>query len=606
MMETFGNWHIEEMPLQSPFFHGKVERFLLENGLRMETLDAYYTLQNPEGEILAGAGLKADVLKCLAVSSALRSEGLAAPLISHVISVAASKGITQLKVFTKPEHQALFESLGFKLLASAPEAILMENGRGLEQYCSYLRGLSCAAATGHPRIGVVVMNANPFTLGHQYLLEQASAQVDQLVVIPVKENLSAFSYEERREMIRSGAPEGVIVAEGSAYQISALTFPTYFLKDLSQAAQTQMRLDIDLFARHIAPALGATVRFVGSEPYDALTARYNEIMRERLNLVEIERLPGISASIVRKAHYPVAATMVPETTKPYLLSHLACSALRRELDCPLKPGLVGPDSNGAHPDMDYVLMQRSISALWPWFVRMAQASSVQELQQLGIQAEKAMLEATGGVNTHRGAIFALGLALYVREMEGADNETDMQKSLCKIAQTLSRNNQNNGELHFTHGADAVSRYGVKGAREMALEGYAPLWADWLPYYRGLSREEVAFSSASLRDPVRANAPEKATSFRLQKTLLRIMSTLDDTCVIHRVGYERAQEVKREAKGLLEEMPDQVGHDDVGQNVMADWIGHLKQMCDRYAAEGISPGGAADMLALTILIDSIIN
>ena len=90
-----------------------------------------------------------------------------------------------------------------------------------------------------------------------------------------------------------------------------------------------------------------------------------------------------------------------------------------------------------------------------------------------------------------------------------------------------------------------------------------------------------------------------------------MATLDDTCVIHRVGYERAKQVKAEAEGLLKEIPGQAGNDANSQDrndevVMADLIGHLKGMCARYAAEGISPGGAADMLALTIFIDSILN
>ena len=96
-----------------------------------------------------------------------------------------------------------------------------------------------------------------------------------------------------------------------------------------------------------------------------------------------------------------------------------------------------------------------------------------------------------------------------------------------------------------------------------------------------------------------------------------MATLDDTCVIHRVGYERAKQVKAEAGALLEEIPGQAGNDAKGPagndggstnapTVMADLIGHLREMCARYAAEGISPGGAADMLALTVFIESILN
>ncbi|MBO5596711.1 MAG: triphosphoribosyl-dephospho-CoA synthase [Bacteroidales bacterium] len=588
MMELYKNNHIEEMPLQSPFFRKKVDGFLQANGLRMETLDVYYTLQNTEGDILAGAGLAGDVLKCVAVAPEAREEGLVAPLVSHILS---QHGPGNVKVFTKPEYESVFASLGFHLIARAPLAILMENGRGLETYCAYLRSLAGdARASSAHTTGVVVMNANPFTLGHQYLLEQAAAQVDRLVVIPVKEDVSAFTYEERLAMIRAGAAtvsaSPVIVADGSDYQISAATFPTYFLKDLSDAARTQMQLDLDLFARHIAPALGATVRFVGSEPLDALTAGYNALMQERLpvRVVEIPRLchsaqreeSVISASLVRQAleqgSYSRAAALCPESTRPYLLAFLADRALRKELDTPLKPGLVCPDSKGAHKDMDYALMQKGIAALRPYWSRMAKATVPPLLQMIGIEAEKAMKKATGGVNTHRGAIFALGLALNARGVEVSVSEEVMQNNLARIAQAILCNSVTDTDSHSTHGGQAVKQYGVKGAREMALEGYKDLWADWLPYYRSLSGMETA-------------------SCQLQRTLLRIMSTLDDTCVIHRAGYARAQQVKREAADLLS---------------CPEPCGRLQTLCDQYAAEGISPGGAADMLALTLLTNSLIN
>jgi [citrate (pro-3S)-lyase] ligase len=524
--------------------------------------------------------------------------------------VAAERGYTNVKVFTKPENRALFESLGFQLLASAPKAILMENGRGLEDYCAYLRR--------HQAAGVIIMNANPFTLGHRYLVEQAESR--NLVVIPVKEDVSRFLYSERIDMIRRGCGDLADVVEGSDYQISAATFPTYFLKDLSDAAETQMRLDIDLFGRHIAPALGATVRFVGSEPSDLLTARYNALMKELLpaygvRVVEVQRLKGsngcfIKATRVRElldqGRFRAAAALTPASTWPYLLADLAERALRMELDTPLKPGLVGPDSVGAHADMDYSLMRKGIDAIRPFFPRMAMAGSPEELRQLGIDAERAMLAATGGVNTHRGAIFALGLALNAagRRMEGVENERVMQNRVRQLAQSIIDKSLTDSELHSTassHGGRAVKAHGVKGAMQMALEGYRELFDSWLPYYRSV----------------------KADAFGLQRTLLKIMSELDDTCVIHRVGYERAQQVKAEAGEIAGQAGNdgkcqagndgkcQAGNDGKcragdGEGVMPDLIGHLKGMCERYAAEGISPGGAADMLALTIFMDSILN
>lgn len=591
MMKTYSNQNIQEIPLSSPFFHAKVERFLEANGLRMEALDSYYTLENTDGDILAGAGLSRDVIKCIAVVPEARSEGFTAPLISHIIAVAASKGITCLKVFTKPENTGIFESLGFHVLAQAPQAVLMENGRGLEQYCAALR-----AVRRPGRGGVVVMNANPFTLGHRYLLEEALRQVDVLYVIPVKEDLSRFSYASRKAMIHSGAPEGVVLVDGSDYQISSTTFPTYFIKDLTDAAPNQMQLDLDLFARHIAPALGADVRYVGSEPSDPLTARYNELMKAVLPLevVEIPRLEktgigAVSASKVREAlcegSFSKAQNLCPRTTWPYLLGDLAHRALLLELETPCKPGLVCPGSHGAHQDMDFALMKRALSALQAFWPRMAQACPVAELQQLGLEAEKAMLTETGGVNTHRGAIFSIGLVLhsFARIMEAAENEcvenfflseTEggdfdwplLMSEIRKTARAMSRESVRHRE-------------GVCGAREMAEGGYEPLFRDWLPQYKSFVKSS---DNASHAEPVEES--------RLQKTLLFIMSTLDDTCVIHRVGMERAREVKREAGALLQNFSEAA----------------LEHMCEKYAAEGISPGGSADMLALTIFIQSIIN
>ena len=557
-METIAEQDIQEIPLSSPFFRAKVARFLEDNGLRPEVLDSYYALQSSDGSLIAGAGLAGDVVKCVAVSSALRSEGLLTPLLSHLVSQAAAKGILNLKVFTKPEYRAVFESLGFKLLASAPLAILMENGRGLEEYCKYLSQFKAS--------GVIVMNANPFTLGHKYLIGKAAelcseglagqavgsagaAPTGRLVVIPVREDISDFPYSERFEMIRRACQGLATVVDGSAYQISAATFPTYFLKDLSDAADTQMRLDIDLFGRWIAPALGASVRFVGSEPEDELTARYNALMKEMLpsygvKVVQIPRLESpeggiISASQVREAlaagQFARAASLAAESSRPFVMGALAERALLADLNAPLKPGLVGPDSNGAHSDMDYKLMLASIHALRPYWARMAEAAGADQLRSLGIAAEEAMLAATGGVNTHRGAIFALGLALNAR----ADSSR-----ISALAEQICAGNRS------------------LGARQMALDGYKPLFEDWLPYYRSLEGDEL----------------------QVQKTLLRIMSTLDDTCIIHRVGSERAQEVKAEASSTSD----------------------LKELCAQYAAEGISPGGAADMLALTIFINSILK
>ena len=664
----------------SPRFRRQVETFLSANALRLESVQDYFCVLREDGSIAAGAGLSGDLIKCVAVDSAERSRGLLAPLLSHVISYASGKGVSNLKVFTKPENEAIFTNLGFHTIASAPLAILMENGHGLEDYLAHV---SCHHVTCHPErsegsIGVIIMNANPFTLGHKYLVEKAAEQVDKLFVIPVKEDVSLFPYSERLEMIRFGCGSSATVLDGSDYQISAATFPTYFLKDLSEASETQMLLDLDLFGRHIAPALGATVRFVGSEPTDQLTARYNDLMKQVLptygiSVVEIPRLesaevavglrphsaaaerewtrPGsggnlavpegatasaIRASDVREAlkegSFHAAATLTPPSTWPYLVAELMARALRMELDTPLKPGLVDKDSNGAHSDMDYSLMSGSIEVIRRSFIHhlpmdYCLRSDVKSIREFGRAIEADVMEYTGGVNTYRGAIFALGLAALSAldiacNSQLGDYQANSPMYLVNNNQTLFANTLIDSPLHFTpaelsvkiaelsgliepgndsHGANAVKEYGVKGALQLAKEGYKPLFGDWLPFYRRLAYAGLPSAVAAGLRPYSAAAseakrewtrpcPDSTADQTLQKTLLRIMSTLDDTCVIHRVGYERAQEVKEEAKTLLEDFSKE----------------GLREMKKRYDAEGISPGGAADMLALTILIDSLTN
>ena len=589
------DYEIQAVPLTMSLWRRRVEQFLEANQLRLDEVDYYAVVTRPDSdEILAGGGLQGDIVKCIAVGEQLRDEHISNRLISHLMSEASQRGHQSVKVFTKPQNRQIFESLGFRVVGEAPLAILMENGRGIERYVELLKNCQLSTVNSQLPTGVIVMNANPFTRGHQYLIEQAAQQVEHLFVIPVKEDKSLFSYAERKAMIEAAiklieskspslSGEGwggvsITLCEGSDYAISAATFPTYFLKRLDDAADTQMRLDLDIFRRHIAPALGATIRFVGSEPDDALTRRYNELMREMLpDVREIERLQEngevVSASKVRKTlengDFQRAAALVPPTTIPYLLAHLATDALQQELDTTPKPGLIDQNDNGAHSDMDYRLMQRSIAALHPYFVKLAVEAfqkdlpSVENLQKIGLEAEKAMLDATKGVNTHKGALFALGLALVSAAnlyQNGILTPENLQENIEKLASQFP-------DTTDTHGSRVVSQHNVKGALAMAREGYQPLFTDWLPYYRGTRSEE-----------------------RKLKTLLRIMATLDDTNVYHRKGAEGVAQMKADSIALLNDFEPK----------------KLEQLNQDYNAQGISPGGSADMLALTIFVNFIIH
>lgn len=643
---------IQTLNPTTPRQRQRIEAFLKRNGLRFDDMHYYAAVTDDDGEMIAGGGLKGNVIKCVAVDDAHKGEAIANTLISHLIAHANEEGHSNVMLFTKPKNRQLFESLSFRLLAEAPEAVLMETGIGginntvealkkireeSEKYKEYNKeckennkeckenseeckeeektNLNTSTPQHHntttpqhlnpstpqplttttPLRGVVVMNCNPFTLGHHYLIEQAAKQVERLFVMVVREDCSLFAYAERKAMVEQGVAhlKNVTVIDGSEYTISQATFPTYFLKRLDDAADTQILLDLDLFRRHIAPALGATVRFVGTEPTDRLTRRYNQLMHEVLTDVrEISRLEkdgnAVSASRVRKAmeqgDMSTIRQLVPPTTLPYIIAHLATQALQAELDTTPKPGLVDKDNNGAHRDMDYALMQRSIDTLHPYFVKLALLGCADTLpshtaiRDAGIEAEKAMLAATNGVNTHKGALFSMGLAVVAAAHE--ENTDSLQATIKTLAASFP-------DTNGTHGSKAKllskGTTAIKGALDNAREGYEMLFAEWLPFYIERRKERDAHT--------------------LHKTLLCIMCDLDDTNVIYRTDLATAEEVKQEARALLDSFSKAHTAEDKEKRIAAELLA-LKDMDKRYTARNISPGGAADMLSLTIFIGSI--
>ena len=607
----------------------QIEMFLQTNGLRYDDVDYYAAIVDESSdEMIAGGGLKGSVIKCVAVADGHKGEAVANVIVSHLIAKANAEGCQCVKLYTKPNNRQLFESLSFRLIAESPNAILMETGvGGIEKYSEELRVKSeelgvkseelrvkneelkndeSVVSNARKPIGVIVMNANPFTLGHRFLVEQSSELVERLYVVVVREDCSMFSYNERKAMVSQGVRDigNVVVVDGSDYAVSAATFPTYFLKQLSDATDTQIILDLDLYRRRIAPALGATIRFFGSEPTDPLTRRYNELMHQQLgeeHVHEIQRKQqegsAISASRVRKAMMEGclwdAIQLVPPTTIPYIIGHLASMALQAELDTTPKPGLVDRNDNGAHCDMDHALMQRSIKALHPYFVRLAQLGFTDkqpchdEIVNIGIEAEREMFKATGGVNTHKGALFSIGLATValageafcrITQAEGCGtmayddvNSKQIQSLSNSIASLARLFPDTNG----THGSKAKANNILKGALDNAREGYTQLFKAWLPFYI----DRIA----------------EGDNYALHKTLLRIMCDLDDTNIVYRTSMETMQEVKTEARQML----------DTSRNIV-NFEATLQAMNTDYIHRNISPGGSADMLSLVVFLSCVVR
>ncbi len=187
----------------------------------------------------------------------------------------------------------------------------------------------------YKNVGCIVMNCNPFTKGHRYLIESALRKVDCLIIFVVEEEKSYFRFEDRFAMVKAGVAdlENVIVAPSGDFILSSSTFPEYFIKIMDKDITRNVDFDIELFAQCIAPALNIKYRFVGSEQHDIVTAQYNKAMHRILpkygiEIVEIERKTTgnriISASNVRKYFeygsyfYDKLAEMAPFSTLAYL------------------------------------------------------------------------------------------------------------------------------------------------------------------------------------------------------------------------------------------------------------------------------------------------
>jgi [citrate (pro-3S)-lyase] ligase len=202
----------------------------------------------------------------------------------------------------------------------------------VQQYLGDLRKEMPASETGGAT-GAIVMNCNPFTKGHRYLIELAASRVDTLIVFVVEQDLSFFRFRDRFKMVCDGVADlrNVRVLRSGKFIISTVTFPSYFSKDDPDLANFDASLDVDFFGEYVAPALNIGIRFFGSEPHCRVTGAYNRQMREslpkfRIKVEEIARkeIGGrpISASQVREAlksnDWPKIKELVPDSTLHYL------------------------------------------------------------------------------------------------------------------------------------------------------------------------------------------------------------------------------------------------------------------------------------------------
>lgn len=291
------------------------------------------------GELIAAGARDRNVLKMIAIEPSHRSGPLLGELFGELVRLGFAAGHEGLLVFTRPEAVPTFEALNCSVLASHGKVALLEYGNRFSRYLEAHRPL-----VREGNNGAVIMNCNPFTNGHRYLVQEAAKRVDTLYLFVVREDRSAFPFAVRHRLVREGVEDlpNVVVLDTSDYMVSAATFPSYFLRQSDAASVIQAELDVLLFARRIAPFFNVRTRFVGSEPYCDATRAYNDAMRRILPrwgiaAVEIERKKSegawISASAVRAAvgrgDVDGLESLVPRSTLSWLLSEEGRSVRER-------------------------------------------------------------------------------------------------------------------------------------------------------------------------------------------------------------------------------------------------------------------------------------
>lgn len=344
------DYHFSQIRYNDRYAVRQMEGLLAQEGIERDAnLDYTVGLYDEDYNLAATGSAFGNTLRCLAVDNSHQGEGLLNQVISHLIDYQYRRGILDLFLYTKCNTALFFKDLGFYEIARVEgKVVFMENRKGgFERYLKQLASETEAAGICGGRVGAVVMNANPFTLGHQYLVETASADCDVLHLFIVSEDASLVPFTAREQLVRQGTAhlKNIVYHRTESYMISNATFPSYFLKDKDTVIRSHAVLDITIFEK-IAAALKIQVRYVGEEPFSAVTGIYNQVMAEQLaaaglSLTVIPRKEAggtaISASKVRQVikdgQLSELRGLVPESTYRYFTSEEGAQAVERIRSC---------------------------------------------------------------------------------------------------------------------------------------------------------------------------------------------------------------------------------------------------------------------------------
>lgn len=311
----------------------EVEGFLSAFRLLLDKDVEYTIVVKNQNEIVGTCSCAGNIIKSFAVKEALQGEGIASKVITHITNYLFEKGVYENFILTSPKNINIFKELNYHIVHRVDQVALLEGG--MANIKRYTERMLLNSGLNQDKKAALVMNCNPFTLGHRYLIETAANENEVVVVFIVEENRSLFPFNIRMELVKRGTADlaNVHILPGGSYIISSNTFPSYFLRKEEDRMNAYIKLDAGIFGEYIAPQFNIKKRYVGTEPYCQVTRQYNQGLLNTLpnygiKVVEIDRLnladKVISASevrrLIRTEDWDQIKEIVPRTTYEFLRS----------------------------------------------------------------------------------------------------------------------------------------------------------------------------------------------------------------------------------------------------------------------------------------------
>lgn len=324
--------NIEKVNLSNPFEIKEVTEFLAKFELKYDTNIDYTVVIRENDKIIATASKGKNIIKCFAIDPAHQGEGISGSILTNITNKMFDQGYFHSMVFTKTKNQDIFKGIGYKEVAQTDKVILMEMGtNSIDKTINKIK----KSIDIQKQKAMIVMNCNPFTFGHLYLIEKACKENEEVLVFIVQEDKSIFPFADRLELVKKGVAhlQNVKVISGSEYMISSATFPNYFLRKEDDSLIEYTKLDATISGKQFGKKLNINKRYIGEEPFCNVTKKYNETLMNILPKYGIEVIlvprkefnnTAISASIVREklknGDIEELKYLVPKTTFDFLIS----------------------------------------------------------------------------------------------------------------------------------------------------------------------------------------------------------------------------------------------------------------------------------------------